>query len=284
MLSPEVLKKIRHIQLKTRRVLSGSLVGDYRTAKKGFGFEFEQLAEYQFGDDIRFIDWKSSARMNKLLLKEYREERNRTIMLLVDGSLSHFFGSTDQLKHEQVAEIACVIALAAQNHKDLVGLIIVTDEVEVYIPPKSGKKHMHTIMETLFTFKPKARQTKLSVGMQKLMQVKRNDTLTFLISDFIDSNFEKDLRMIAKHHEIIAIRCRDAVERALPSIGFIECEDIESGETIMINTDDKRLKNILKQQENQLDKLLRMNKIKCLDIVPQQEYIQSLINFFLKLY
>jgi uncharacterized protein (DUF58 family) len=281
-ISPDIKQKIRQIQLRTQRILHGSLVGDHRTAQKGFGLEFEQLAEYQFGDDIRFIDWKSSARTNKLLIKEYREEKKRTIMLIVDGSQSNFFGSTSQLKYNQIAEIASILALATHHHKDHVGLIMVTDVIEQYIPPRNSISHVNNIMEFLFSFNSPSRKTSLAAGLKHLMKVKKNNTLVFLISDFIDEGFDQDLAIVSKNHDLVAIRCRDTFERQVPSIGIIECIDPETGEHIALSTNTKQLKIILEAYEKKLQGLLKKNMIPLLDIVPGNQYIDSLISFLIK--
>jgi uncharacterized protein (DUF58 family) len=280
MLSAALQKRVHHLEIQTRRILSGSLLGDFRTSKKGFGLDFEQLAEYQFGDDIRFIDWKSSARTNKILVKEYTEERNRTIMLVVDGSLSQWYGTSEQLKHERVAEIASVIALACNHYKDQVGLIIMTDELELFVPPKSGKKHCNAIIEKLFTFKPKACTTKLAKGLQHLMKMKQHDMLAILISDFIDSDFEKDLRVVSQKHEVAAIACLDAFEQKIPQIGLIECEDIETGERFMFNTHDMRIIEWLEKRYQALDKLMKKYRIDCFKVMPTVEFLPDLVKFF----
>ena len=281
MVSPEVLKKIKRVELRTKRMLKGSLVGDYRSAQKGFGLEFEQLSEYQFGDDIRLIDWKSSARMNKLLLKEYREERNRTIMLLVDGSASQFYSSTNQQKFEQGAEVASVIALAGHYRKDYVGLIIVTDEVEMYIPPKGGRSHVHKIMEKLFTFKPKQKGTNLSVGLKHLMNIKKSDTFSFLISDFIDKGYEKELAIVARRHDLVAIRTTDKLEEEFPRNVFVTCQDLETNQKLLINAD-SQLKTFYKNYKNKMNALFKKYGIACFDLVAGTESIDSFITFLQK--
>ncbi|MGE4168171.1 MAG: DUF58 domain-containing protein [Candidatus Babeliales bacterium] len=276
------MKKIRAIQLKTRRILSGSMVGDSRTAKKGFGLEFEQLAEYQFGDDIRFIDWKSSARTNKLLLKEYREERNRVVMLVVDGSRSNFYASGDRLKYEVIAEVASIIALAAQNGKDAVGLILVTDKVELYIPPKNGRKHSNIIMEALFNFKPQSLGTNIAAGLKKLMQIKSRDMFCFLISDFIDAHLEKDMRAASQYHELVALHVQDSFEQALPDVGFLELVDLESETKLVVNTNAETPNRYLAKHQDLLTKTFKNNNIKHMVIKPDQDYLYPLIKFLIR--
>src|SRR5258707_662959 len=186
LISPEIVSKIKQLEIFTRRLLNGSLVGDSRSAIKGTGFEFDQIREYNFGDDIRFIDWKASARNNKLLVKQYIEERSRTIFLAVDISHSSIFGSGLHNKHSRIVELASVLALVAQHGKDHVGLLMFSDTIASYIPPGNSLHHVHRIMETMLSFKPKQSKTDISKALQHLLSIKKSDAIVFLISDFID--------------------------------------------------------------------------------------------------
>ena len=277
MLSQELLKKIRRVELHTKRILAGCLIGDYRTRTKGFGLEFEQLADYQFGDDIRFIDWKSSARMNKMLIKEYRDERNRTVFLLVDGSQSNWFGSTPQLKKEVIAEIASVLALAAVYNKDHVGMLLFTDKVEQTMPPKGGINHAHKIMQQLFSFEPRAEQTNLTAAFERLARIKRSDALVFVISDFIDETFTDTIRIVSKKHDLVAIRCLDQYERHLPSIGYVHCQDLETGQDVVIDT--SQLASWYKQRYENQNKFFNKHNIDYLDVTPGKPFIEDIILF-----
>jgi uncharacterized protein (DUF58 family) len=236
MITPELAKKIQQLKIKTRKILQGSLLSDYRVLRKGYGLEFEQLADYQLGHVIRFIDWKSSARAGKLLIKEYREERNRTVMLAVDYSASVNLATQHESKRELIATVATVLAIAAQQSKDAVGLIIFTDIIECVIPPKMGIKHVDTIIEKLFTFKPVEKKTALAAGINYLNKQKKKDQVIFLISDFIDEHLEQGLPALAKKSELIAIRCLDTTELHLPNIGFIESVDLETDDRMLLNT------------------------------------------------
>jgi uncharacterized protein (DUF58 family) len=279
MLSQSLLKKIRHIELHTKRILSGCLVGDYRTSHKGFGLEFEQLAEYQFGDDIRFIDWKSSARMNKMLIKEYRDEQNRTIFLLVDGSQSTAFGSSEMIKKDIITEIASILALAAVYGKDHVGLIVFTDEVELFIPPKGGFKHAHTIMQELFNFQPKSKGTRLESALERLACLKKRNSLVFLISDFIDETWSKGLRITAKKHDIVAIRCIDQLEKKFPHIGFIQCQDLENGQDIVLDATSLACSSWQKTRLDDQNYLFNICKVDHIDVVSGKPFIEEVILF-----
>lgn len=238
MLSKEVLRKIRLIEIETRRLLSGSFVGDHSSAKKGSGFEFDQIRDYQFGDDVRSIDWKSSARSNKILVKQYVEERNRTIILAVDVSASSFFSSAEILKIDVLAQVAAALALVADYCKDRASLILFTDEIEVFLPAASGKRHVHKIMEQLFSFKPKSKKTNINCVFDLLVKINKRDSIVFILSDFIDDMhmLEHKIRLASRMYDLVAIRCLDEKENSFDSIGFINIEDIETGESFLLDT------------------------------------------------
>src|SRR5579872_4207588 len=185
-IAPSIATKIKQLEIFTRRLLNGALVGDSRSAIKGAGFEFDQIREYSFGDDIRFIDWKASARNDKLLVKQYIEERSRTIFLVVDVSRSSIFGSGLHNKQSRITELASVLALVAQHGKDRVGLLLFSDKVEAYIPPASSLHHIHHIMEQMLLFTSQRSETNISCALERLLSLKKSDAIVFLISDFID--------------------------------------------------------------------------------------------------
>ncbi|MDZ4153919.1 DUF58 domain-containing protein, partial [Methylicorpusculum sp.] len=236
MISTENAQKIRHIEIQTRRLLSGALVGDARSRLKGSGFEFDQIREYQQGDDVRFIDWRSSARMNKLLVKEYIEERNRTIMLAVDCSASQRFGSGEQFKADRIAQIAGVLTLVANYGSDNVSLILFSDHVECFIPPARGRQHTRAILEKLFAFEPTGKKTSIACALEFAAKQKRKDAVLFLISDFIDAGFERGLSIASRMYDTVAISCLDSLECALPEIGFLDVVYQETGASCVIDT------------------------------------------------
>ncbi len=288
-ISDDILKKIRHVELYTRRLLSGSLIGDTRSAIRGSGFEFDQIREYQPGDDVRFIDWRASARMNKILIKEYIEERSRTIMLAVDVSASSFFGSSNQLRHDVLAQITSVLALVTEYSKDQVGLLLFSDEVECFIPPSRGRHHIHTIMEKVFVFKPKHKRTNIKSALERLAKLKRKDTIAFVISDFIDEGFTKELAVVARMYDLIAIRCLESTEHQLPHIGFITIQDIETGEQYMLDTrkrgiswwgTNSSVNNFLHARIEEQNNMFRKYAVDVLDINGDRPFIGDLINFF----
>lgn len=279
MLSPEVLAKIRHIEIKTRALLSGMQVGDYSTALKGSGFEFDQLREYQEGDDIRFIDWKSSARMSKLLVRQYLEERNRTILLAVDNSSSMAYGSHGVLKTETAAYLASILSLVADYGKDCVGLLLFTDGVETFIPPARGRKHIHTIMGTLFQAQPQHKKTSISSVIDYIMRLPYHNAIVFLVSDFIDQGFEDKLSHVSQRHDCIAVRCSDIREQDFPESAFITCTDPETGEEIVLDAR-KGLSKELHEYAREQELVLKKYGIDLLQIQSDKDCVSDMVRFF----
>lgn len=283
MLSPEILKKIKHLEISTRRLLSSCMVGDTRSALKGSGFEFDQIREYQVGDDIRFIDRNSSARMNKLLIKQYMEERSRTIIIVVDGSYSNLFSSSDQLRSDIIAQIASVLTIVANYGNDSVGLLIFSDKVDCYIPPSKGSNHVHAIMEHLFSYQPHQGKTSIQAALEKLAGLKNRNAMVFLISDFIDAGYEKKLRLIAKKYDVVALRCIDQFEQALPDLGFITIEDAETGELCTLDARGKgtrKASQFLSARLNDQKKMFKNSCTDSMDIYLHKPFIADLIRFF----
>lgn len=283
MINPEALKKIKQLEITTKRLLSGTLMGDDRSAVKGSGLEFDQIREYQLGDDVRFIDWNSSARMNKVLVKQYIEERNRTILLAVDISSSELYASDEHLKRDVLASIAGIITLVADYGKDRVGLILFSDEIELCIPPGKGKKHARIILESLFTHSPKKVLTDLNIPLAHIAQLKRKDTLLFLISDFIVDNFEQRLAGIIKNYDVVAIRCLDKNEQQFPEVGFLTVQDFETGQSVLIDARKKGLTNInnfLESRRITQDKIFKKYGIDSLTLANNQSFMGDLIRFF----
>lgn len=282
MIDPEVKKKIKEIQIKTKRLLNSTLVGDSRTAQKGFGLEFDQLREYAQGDDIRFIDWKATARAQKFLVRQYFEERNRKIMLMLDCSGSTFFSSGEQRKYDLMAEVACVLALVADYGNDYVGLVLFSDEVNKVIPPRKGGKHVRAIMETALSVKSNNRKTSLKVACDWAAQARKRNMLTFMISDFIDDNFERSLRIVARNNELIAIRCLDPVETSMPAVGYLPLHGIESGGRLSVDIANLRgsVNTLLLARIDEQNKLFKKNRVDCLDLTCGQPFLINSINFF----
>ena len=283
MIREDIAKKIRHITITTRRLLSSSLAGDSRSALKGFGFDFDQIREYSPGDDVRFIDWKSSSRMNKFLVKQYIQERNRTIYLAVDVSSSSFYSSAVELRSEYMAHIASVLALVADFGKDAVGLMLFSDTVELFIPPLAGHRHIHMIMERLLTFKPLGTGTNIAGALTYLTKRKSGKGLVFMLSDFIDDDFDKALRIASKKHDFVAIRCLDNREKELPDCGFVTVCDSETGQEFELDTRKNKYKNVhsyLKQRIEEQNILFRRCGIDCFSFQIGKPFIKDLITYF----
>lgn len=279
-LSKETLQKIKSIEIQTRRLLSGTLMGDYSSAQKGSGLEFDQIRDYQMGDDVRFIDWNASARSNKILVKQYIEERNRTIMLLVDQSASTFFGSGQFLKSEIIAQVASVLALVGDAAKDHVGAVLFADQVNKVIPPKRGRQHIHTLMETIFTYKP-AGQTSLKSALERLIQLQKQPAMVFIISDFLDDEYETLLKIAARKHEVVAIRCLDKRELDVPNCGTVQIKDPETGQEAVLQTG-VGLNKVLQNIEAQTAFKLKKCGVELLEVAPDRHFVGQLIRFFRK--
>ncbi len=282
-LSDDVARKIRQIEIFTRRLLSGSLIGDARSAIKGTGYEFDQIREYSAGDDIRFIDWNASARMNTLLIKQYIEERSRTVILAIDVSKSEFFGSAEITKRETAAQLASALALVASFGNDRVGLLLFSDEVELYMPPRKSKFHVHRIMETLFSYQPKKKQTSISAALAYLAKLKIRDGIVFFVSDFIDADFSTYLSLVSRKYDLIAVRCLDTLETQLPAVGFLRVEDIETGTEIELDMRSGGARIISQYLENRVteqNKVFKKYGIDILEITQNRPFIADIVRFF----
>lgn len=285
MISPETLRHIKQVEIHTRRLLNGALVGDSRSALKGSGFEFDQIREYQPGDDIRFIDWKSSARTNKLLVKQYIEERSRCIIIALDASTSGLGTSGARTKYHVMAEVAAVLSLVADHGKDSVGLLLFTDTIECFIPPRKGRNHVTHIMQRVFEFQPQGKATCFGAALKKLISLRKKDTLFIMISDFIeifhDSEQKKLVAALSAKQEFLAIRCLDPQENTLPAIGFLITEDFESGEHVIVDTRKHNTLNafLSYRAQEQITQFKRHN-ISYLDISTTRPFIGDIIRFF----
>jgi len=281
--TPTLLKTIKQIEITTRRMLNGSLVGDSRSALKGSGLEFDQIREYQQGDDVRFVDWRASARADKLLVKQYIEERNRTVLIAVDCSASSLYGSTELLRYERMAQIASVIALAADYGKDQTALLLFTDEVEVFVPAGKGHNHVRRLMEELFTHKPRSVKTRLGSAIEHAAKLKRSDTIVFLISDFIDDSYEREMASLARRYDVVAVHCRDARERFFASCGFVTVRDSESGQEACFDTSGSQgviLNSFLSKRDEAVKSLFKKLRIDSLELSSDEDFWRPLITFF----
>jgi len=283
-LPKEIFKKIRRIQIYTNRTVDDILAGQYRSVFKGRGMEFAEVREYQVGDDVRFIDWNVTARMGRPYVKQFAEERELTVMLLVDASGSGRFGSADQTKNEIAAEIAALIAFSAIRNNDKVGLIIFTDRVEKFVAPKKGRSHVLRVIREILFFEPQGKKTDITSAIEYLMRVTTRQTVAFLISDFIASGFEKRLRAANYRHDMIALRIADPRELKLPRVGLIELEDPETGQRALINTRNAKLRNKFERASNarlaEQAKMFRSINVDSVDIRTDSSYVEPLVRFF----
>ncbi|MBP7461918.1 MAG: DUF58 domain-containing protein [Candidatus Delongbacteria bacterium] len=286
MIPKEILKKVQQIEIRTRALVNDVFSGEYHSVFKGRGMEFAEVRSYNYGDDIRTIDWNVTARMGSPYVKIHEEERELTLMLLVDASSSGEFGSFQQLKGEIAVELCSLLAFSAIKNNDKVGLIIFTDQVEKYVPPKKGKQHVLRLIRELLYFQPKDRMTDLRTALEFMNKILKRKAVVFLVSDFISSNFERPLKIAANKHDLVALTIRDPRELELPDVGIIELEDAETGEEIILDTSIPIVRQMFSQQsQNELDDLTRFfkkNDIDFIDIRSDRPYIPILINFFRK--
>jgi len=280
----EILKKIRRIEIFTSRLVNNIFAGEYESVFKGRGMEFNEVREYQPGDEIRTIDWNVTARMGKPYIKKYVEERELVIMLVVDMSASIDFGTQQQTKGDIAAEISGLLAFWAIKNNDKVGLICFTNEVELFVPPRKGKKHVLRVIREILYFDPHQRATNINAALEYVDRVLQRRSVVFLISDFRDSGYEKRLAITSKHHDLIAVMVEDAREEELPDVGLIELEDAETGEVIILDTKDQSTREAYRQLNRRAiearQKHFRANKVDCIEIRTDRSYVEPLIRFF----
>lgn len=284
MLPPELFQQIKTIQIRTQRLVTDILAGDYESAFKGRGMEFEEVREYHPGDDIRHIDWNVTARTGIPHVKEHREERELTVMLMVDVSSSGAFGSGQKMKNEVAAEVAAILAYTAIRSNDRVGLIIFTDRIEHYIPPKKGRAHVWRVIRDILTFRPERRGTDLENALKYLGKVVRRRAVVFLISDFLDEDLAEQLKVSAKRHEVTAISVADPREIELPPIGLIELEDAETGELILIDTYDENMRRgfaaLGEEERRGRREYFQASAIGQIGVRTDQSYVDPIVRYF----
>ncbi|MDP1746899.1 MAG: DUF58 domain-containing protein [Bacteroidota bacterium] len=281
----ELLKKVRKVEIKTRGLSNQLFSGEYHTAFKGRGMTFSEVREYQAGDDIRSIDWNVTARFNNTYVKIFEEEREMTVMLLVDVSASGEFGSQKQLKQELITELCAVLAFSAIQNNDKIGVIFFTDKIEKFIPPKKGKTHILRIIRDLIEFKPEHKKTDIKQALKYLTNVIKKRSIAFVISDFItDTNFIDALKIANKKHDLVALRIYDKREMELPNIGLVKFMDAETGTLKWMDTSDKNVRNHFyaeaKKQEASLKEIFNRSGVDSADINTADSYIKPLMNLF----
>lgn len=284
MIPREILKQVRRIEISTRGLVNEVFSGEYHSVFKGRGMNFAEVREYQYGDDIRSIDWNVTARSGAPFVKIFEEERELTVMLVVDVSASGDFGTRERLKGEVAVEICALLAFSAIKNNDKVGLIIFSDRIEKFVPPRKGRRHVLRVLRELLYHRPEGRGTDIAGALEYLTHVQRKKAVTFLVSDFRDDGFDRALAVAGRRHDLIAVRLGDRREEELPRIGFLELEDPESGERIVVDTSDPRFRTAFAtgalQRKQDLDRLLRRGKVDVIDIHTGTPYVKSLMRFF----
>ena len=281
----ELLKKVRKIEIKTRRLSDHIFSGEYHTSFKGRGMTFSEVRQYQFGDDVRAIDWNVTARYNEPYIKVFEEERELTMMLMVDVSGSESFGTQNSFKKDIVTEIAATMAFSATQNNDKIGLILFSDEIELYIPPKKGRSHVLRIIRELIEFRPKSHKTNLSQALRFLSGVMKKKAIVFVISDFMtDDNYEHTLKIAAKKHDLTGIRVYDAREEKMPNIGMVNMLDAETGETLLVNTGSKAVRLEYEKYYQEKMKFFKETFSRCgsgtVNTRVDESYVTKLLGYF----
>ncbi len=290
MISRELIKKIRYIQIYTSKAVNDVLAGEYHSVFKGQGMEFDEVRAYQPGDDIRTIDWNVTARTGHPYVKRYVEEREITVFFLVDLSRSGSFGSREKLKNEVAAEFCALLAFSAIKNNDKVGLIVFTDTIQLFIPPAKGTSHVLRLIRELLFFEPgkirKKTGTDIALALDYLGRVLHKRGVVFLVSDFLDQNFEKPLRVLARRHDLIAVKVSDPRELALPDVGLLEIQDAETGEIVVIDTGSKtvrsRYTHLAEEKNRALSDLFQSTGIDQIQLLTDRDYVLDLVKFFRK--
>ena len=284
MSTSKLLKKVRQIEIKTKGLSNHIFAGEYHTAFKGTGMAFSEVREYQTGDDLRSIDWNVTARYNSPFVKIFEEEREMTVMMLIDVSASGNFGTNKQIKRELATELAAVLAFSAIKNNDKVGIIFFSNKVEKFIPPKKGKSHILRIIREVLSFQPTGKKTDLSEGLRYFNSVIKKRSICFILSDFITPEFEKSLKIANRKHDLVGIRIYDKRENTLPNVGLMPIEDAESEEIIFLDTSDKKVRKDFKnnsvKQIQKLKKIFFSSGVDLIDIETGVDYVKPLINFF----
>jgi uncharacterized protein (DUF58 family) len=284
MIPDDISKKIRYIQIYTSKAVNDTLAGEYHSVFKGRGMEFDEVREYRSGDEIRSIDWNVTARMGAPYVKRFVEERELTVIFMVDLSASGAFGSVYKLKNEILAELCALLAFSAIKNNDKVGLIIFTDQVEMFIPPAKGTTHVLRLIRELLEFSPGRSQTDIAAGIEYLARVTNRKSVVFLVSDFIGQGYEQRLRVMGKRHDLIAVSVTDPREVKMPDVGMLELEDSETGKFVLIDTGSKAVRTkyekLCSERKRHLREMFRSMDIDQIEIFSDQDYLRELVKFF----
>ncbi len=284
MVTNDIIKKVRKIEIKTRGLSNHIFAGEYHSAFKGRGMTFSEVREYQYGDDVRSIDWNVTARFAHPYVKVFEEERELTVMLLIDVSGSRVFGTVSQYKMDIFTEVAAVLAFSTIHNNDKVGVIFFSDKIEKFIPPKKGRKHVLHIIREMIDFKPESKQTNVAEALRYFTNAIKKRSTAFIISDFIDQNFEQELTIANKKHDVVALQVYDIRETEIPNVGLIKLKDSETDQRIWVDTSDKRLRASYKhawaQGQLELQKTFTKSGVDSVSMSTSDDYVRTLIKLF----
>ena len=284
MIPAEILKKVRLIEIKTRHIVNNIFGGEYHSAFKGMGMEFAEVREYYPGDDIRAIDWNVTARTGKPFIKKYDEERELTVMLIVDVSASGFFGTGESLKSDIMIELASILSFSAIKNNDKVGLLLFSDKIEEFITPKKGKSHVLRVIREMIYHKAKDRKTDISIALEHIQKVLKRKSIIFLLSDFWDDSYQQTMKLINKKHDLINIQILDKAEIAIPKLGMVKFHDAETQKSAWIDTNNKQVQNIstkyIQNKNKVIKEFCKKNKIDFISIDTAEGYLNPLEQFF----
>ena len=280
----ELLKKVRKIEIKTRRLSENLFGGEYQSTFKGRGMTFSEVRKYEFGDDVRSIDWNVTARYNEPFIKIFEEERELTMMLVVDISASEFFGTSTKFKRELITEISATLSFSALQNNDKVGVILFSDQIELFIPPKKGKSHILRIIRELIEFKPNSKRTSISTALSFLMRVIKKKSIVFILSDFIDSDYENSIQLVSKKHDLTGIRIYDKIESNIPNLGIVPFRDNETSVINYVNTNSKSFKsnhtiNYYKKV-NYFEESFKKNGSGQISCQTDDDFVKKLLSYF----
>ena len=280
----EILKKVRKIEIKTRRLSDHIFGGEYHSTFKGRGMTFSEVRQYQYGDDIRAIDWNVTARYNEPYVKVFEEERELTMLLMVDISGSEFFGTNQQFKRDTATEIAATLAFSAIQNNDKVGLMLFSDQVELYIPPKKGKSHVLRIIRELIEFTPKSKKTNINEALKFLSNVMKKKAIVFLLSDFMDDDYDQTLKIAGRKHDVTGIKIYDKHDAQIPNLGIVPMTDAETGKVQLVNTSSKNIRNNYKANALRLDdyykKTFSRSGAGTITTRVDENYVKKLLGYF----
>lgn len=282
----ELLKRVRKIEIKTRGLSKHIFAGEYHSAFKGRGMAFSEVREYQYGDDFRSVDWNVTARFNHPFIKVFEEERELTVMLLIDISGSGDFGTQSRFKANLITELAAVLSFSAIQNNDKVGVIMFSDRIERFIPPKKGRKHILRIISELIRFRPESKQTNITIPLRYLVNVIKKRSTVFLISDFMDENYEDALKIAGKKHDLVGLWIYDIREAELPGVGLMKVKDSETGQIAWINTNNAAFRNAYQQmyrkKHDETSEMLKKNGVDFVPIASDEDYVKPLMRLFNK--